>query len=278
MLRRKGSSPKWLGSTLTVGSTLSFSSSCELILEKLGSSASWFPRQRKKRCEPQALWTREEVDAGQVGAERLAAASERAAAEAVPPSLAEPTAAESTEPMQQEQEQESPDSAARRFAVEHGVPPYIVPADRIVAWSQRRTAKGLEVHLELDQPCSRTVEVWTVFWDTKMSGVITKRGEFCEIKGVTAAAAFLKGVKVKATKFACPTLAGDATMTISAKAPMMPAFPVPISAVYVLNSKGAQMRWLKSGGSSARASEEAALHRLSHRFSGYLAALPAVVT
>lgn len=160
---------------------------------------------------------------------------------------------------------DSPDRSARKFAVEHGIPPYIVPPDRIIAWSHTHTSRGIEVQIQLDQVCTRTVEIWTVTWDTNMKGVINKNGEFGDIKGVHAAAAFLKGVRVRASKFACNALDGSGFMTITAKPPFGPSFPVSVSSVYVLTRVGAGLRWLPSKGDTRR-SEDERIRRLSSVF------------
>ncbi len=163
-------------------------------------------------------------------------------------------------------QEDTPDSQARRFAVEHGVPPYIVPPDAVVSWTHKTTPRGIEVHLELDKTYSRCVEIWTVMWEKKMSGIIYRNGEFGDIRGVSAAAAFLKGVRVRASKFSCSSLDGSSTMTITAKPPMLPAFPVSVSTAYVLTRKGASLRWLPSSIESGRRSEDERIRRLSGVF------------
>lgn len=158
-----------------------------------------------------------------------------------------------------------PDQRARKFAVNHGVPPYIVPPDSIVSWTHTNSARGIEVCLQLDKPYSRAVEIWTVSYATQVSGVIYRDGEFGDIRGVSAAAAFLKGVRVRASKFACTSLDGRSQMTITAKPPMLPSFPVSVSTAYVLTRKGASLRWMPAT-SEARRSEDERIRRLSAKF------------
>eukprot|EP00962_Isochrysis_galbana_P000394 scaffold107_cov106-Isochrysis_galbana.AAC.22 len=229
------------------------------------------------------LWTREDIPsavshlsptAGQVDARLPSSAT------ASLPTHARPAAVLGTLESSREQQQsdlrrinpleeleaaDKPDAQARRFAVEHGVPPYIVPPDSLVAWTQTQTDRGIEVHLELDKQRSRNVEIWTVTWEKHVSGIICKNGEFCDIRGVTAAAAFLKGVRVRALKFVCTSLDGASSMTITAKPPMLPSFPVSVSIAYVLTRKGAGLRWLPAC-TDGRRSEDERIRRLSGVF------------
>jgi hypothetical protein len=238
-------------------------------------SSSWFGGQRKKQLNNSLapstsptgkamLWSREDVPS---------AVSQSPTHAGITPPLGSLEVSQEerqsdlrrTKPLEELLADDTPDSQARRFAVEHGVPPYIVPPDALVAWSQTQTDRGIEVHLELDKQRSRNVEIWTVTWEKHVSGVIYKHGEFGDIRGVSAAASFLKGVRVRASKFVCTSLDGASSMTITAKPPMLPSFPVSVSTAFVLTRKGAGLRWLPAC-TDGRRSEDERIRRLSGVF------------